>query len=39
MKEPGSHVRDRVVIRKPDLGIMHNDHPRPLVPPHDRSYH
>ena len=32
------HLRDRVVIRKPDLGIVHNDNPQPLLF-HDRSYH
>lgn len=31
-------LRDRVVIRKPDLGIVHNDNPQPLLF-HDRSYH
>jgi hypothetical protein len=31
-------LRDRVVIRKPDLAIVHNDNPQPLLY-HDASYH
>jgi hypothetical protein len=31
-------LRDRVVIRKPDLAIVHHDNPQPLLF-HDASYH
>ncbi len=37
--EMGFRLRlsDRVVIRKPDLGVVHNDNPQPLLPG-DNSY-